>query len=198
MTYKKPYQKSKDDIQYSKFILKERDMEQNAREFSYMLDVDKIPASGTELDLTADEKQREALAKRFGLNAVVELRAKAVLNRVNRKRVRMKASFDAKVVQECVVTLKPFEQRVSDEFVVIFSSEDEPSVRKNEIDLDMSEEDDIEYVDNEKVDIGELIAEYFSLALDPFPRSPDAVFREEEDEENEKNAFSVLEKLKFK
>ena len=173
-------------------------MEKETSEFSYRVDINQIPASGTVLTLHADEQQCAALAKRFGLNAVLEFCAEAVLNRVNKQRVRMKASFSARVVQECVVTLEPFEQRVHDDFVIVFSSENEPSLRKNEIDLDMGEEDDIEFVDNGKADVGELIAEYFSLALDPFPHSPDAVFRPQSDEENVKNAFSVLEKLKNK
>lgn len=173
-------------------------MEKETPEFSYKIDVSRIPVSGMKLALCADEKQCSALAERFGLRAVPELRAEVVLTRINKKRIRMKAAFDARVVQECVVTLEPFEQQVHDDFVIVFSSEEESSVRKNEVDLDMGEEDDIEFLESEKIDVGELISEYFSLALDPFPHAPGAVFQSETDDKDEKNAFSVLENLKFK
>jgi len=198
MIVKKPYQKRKDNIQYRKFFLKERDMEKETPEFSYMVDINRISANGTVLNLSADKSQCEALAKRFGLISVLELQAHIALSRINKKRVRVNGSFDAKVVQECGITLKPFEQRVQDKFAVVFSSEEETSVRKNEIDLDMDDEDDIEFFQGDKIDVGELVSEYFSLALDPFPHAPEAVFQSEIDDKNEKNAFSVLEKLKFK
>ena len=173
-------------------------MKEVTPEFSYIVDANRIPASGQRLKLKADEREREALAKRFGLEKIDELSAELNFKRVNAKRVRLDAAFQARVEQKCGVTLETFSQPVQDRFSVIFSSEDEMSLRPNEIDLDMTEEDDIEFLQDGKIDAGELVAEYLSLALEPFPRAPDAVFQGEIDPEKDENPFSVLEKLKFK
>ena len=173
-------------------------MKEVTPEFSYLVDVNRIPAGGLTVDLRADKEQCQALAHRFGLPSVLELSAELNFKRVNKKRVRLDASFDAKVEQVCVVTLKSFVQQVKDSFSMVFCQEEETSVRLNEIDLDMSEEDEIEFLKGDKIDAGEIIAESLSLSLDPFPHAPDAVFQAIIDDETDKNAFSVLGKLKFK
>lgn len=166
-------------------------------EFSYIVDLGQIPMSGVVLNLQANEAERNALAKRFGLKALHALSAELSFKRINKKRVRMDASFDAQVEQVCVITLEPFTQQVQDRFSVVFSQETDASLKLNEIDLDMNEEDDVEFLQNDKIDAGELVSEYLSLAIDAFPKAPDAVFEGEFHSETEKNAFSVLEKLKF-
>lgn len=173
-------------------------MKKISPEFSYIVDVRQIPVSGLTLDLRADETQRRALAGRFGIPSIKTLSAHITLTKINKNRVRVNGAFEAEVEQICVVTLEPFAQRVQDHFSVIFSQEEDPSLKLNEIDLNMDEDDEIEFLENGKIDVGELTAEYFSLALDPFPHAPDAVFRPESAPETRKNAFSVLEKLKFK
>ncbi|MBP3404267.1 MAG: DUF177 domain-containing protein [Alphaproteobacteria bacterium] len=173
-------------------------MKKISPEFSYIVDVRQIPASGLTLDLQADETQRRALADRFGIPSIDALSARVTLTKINKDRVRVNGAFEAEVEQVCVVSLKTFAQRVRDRFTVIFSQEEDPSLKLNEIDLNMDEDDEIEFLENGKIDVGELTAEYLSLALDPFPHAPDAVFRSESAPETRENAFSVLEKLKFK
>lgn len=173
-------------------------MKKISPEFSYVVDVRRIPVAGLTLELQADETQRGALAARFGVPSIKTLTVRAVLTNVNKDRVRVNGDFDAEVEQNCVVTLEPFVQRVADRFCVVFSQEEDPSLKLNEIDLDMNEDNDVEFLENGKIDVGELAAEYLSLALDPFPHAPDAVFQAESAPETRENAFGVLEKLKFK
>ncbi len=173
-------------------------MKKISPEFSYIVDVRQIPGAGLTLDLRADEAQRRALAGRFGIPSVKSLSARIVLSKINKDRVRVNGDFKAEVEQICVITLEPFDQQVRDHFSVVFSQESDPSLKLNEIDLNMDEDDDVEFLENGKIDVGELTSEYLSLALDPFPHAPDAVFHSESDAEMQKNAFSVLEKLKFK
>ncbi len=173
-------------------------MKEVTPEFSFIVDASRIPASGQILNLTADEKEKSALAKRFGLEKIEELSANLVFKRVNQKRIRLDAVLKSRVKQQCGITLKTFVQPVEEKFSVVFISEKDDSLRSNEIDLDMTGDDDVELLQDNKIDAGELVAEYLSLALDPFPHAPDAVFHDEIDSESEKNPFSVLEKLKFK
>lgn len=173
-------------------------MKEVTPEFSYIVDANRIPASGLVVNLNANEQERNALARRFGLEKIRELTANLVFKRINQKRVRLDATLKAQVEQQCVVTLKTFAQSVEDGFSIVFCQENETSLRPNEIDLDMSEEDDVEFLLDNKIDAGELVAEYLSLALDPFPHAPNAEFHDKIDSEKEKNAFAVLEKLNFK
>lgn len=167
-------------------------------ELSYIVETARVPSSGVNVDITADDSQRKALAERFGIAGINSLTAHIVLKRVNGTQIRVNANFKASVVQTCVVSLEPFEQLVQDSFTILFSEEEGASLKVNEIDLDMSQEDDAEPVENGRIDVGELTAEYLSLALDPFPHAPDAVFDARPIREKEENPFSVLEKLKFK
>ena len=174
-------------------------MKEPTPEFSYIVDLNRIPVSGLTLDLKADSEQCKALAARFDLPAIHELSAHLSFKRVNSGRVRLEAKLNATVERICVVSLEPFSQKVEDSFSMVFVQENASSLRLNEIDLDMGEEDEMEYPENGKTDAGELVAESLSLALDPFPKAPGAVFRQDAEEgEGEKNPFSVLEKLKFK
>ena len=173
-------------------------MKEETPEFSYIIDANRIPASGLVLNLNANDQERKALAQRFGLEKIHELTAALVFKRINQKRVRLNATLNARVEQQCVVTLKTFIQPVQDTFSIVFCQENDTSLRPNEIDLDMNEEDDVETLQDNKIDAGELVAEYLSLALDPFPHAPGAEFHDKIDSEKEKNAFSVLEKLNFK
>ena len=177
--------KLKDGIQYRKSSSKGRSMKEAAPEFSYIVDANRIPASGQTVDLKADEKERAALARRFGLEKIEELFAHLVFKRVNQKRIRLDAVLKARVEQQCGITLKTFVQPVEESFSVVFLTEEGDSLRTNEIDLDMTEDDDVEILRDDKIDAGELVSEYLSLALDPFPHAPDAVFRDETDSENE-------------
>lgn len=190
----------KDAIQYRKRSLKERTMKEPTPEFSYIVDLNRIPVSGMKLDLRADAEQCKALADRFDLPAIYELSAHLSFKRVNSGRVRLEAAFKAEIEQVCVVSLEPFAQKVEDSFSMVFVQENASSLRLNEIDLDMGEEDEAEYPENGKIDAGEIVAESLSLALDPFPRAPGAVFRQnaEKAAKEDKNPFAVLEKLKFK
>ncbi len=170
-------------------------------EFSHIVDARLVPAAGLTLDLDANEKERAALARRFGIVAVNALRARVVLSRINKKRVRANAEITGEVVQNCVVTLEPFAQPVSGAFSVTVSEDESDggeNLKINEIDIDAVNDEDVEYCPDGKIDVGELVAEYFSLAIDPFPRAPNAVFRGGTDGEKTENAFSVLEKLNFK
>lgn len=174
-------------------------MKEPIPEFSYIVDVNRIPVSGLILDLSADPEQCGALAARFKIPSLRHLSAHLVFKRINSSRVRVDGALNAEVEQICVVSLKPFVQRVEDTFSVVFSEGNDDTLRLNEIDLDMGEDDEIEYLPEGKADVGELVAQSLSLALDPFPRAPDAVFHQEDpDDSGTENPFSVLEKLKFK
>jgi uncharacterized metal-binding protein YceD (DUF177 family) len=113
--------------------------------------------------IEATPAERVALARRFGLRALDALTAEVRLTPLGRG-VRLDAALEADVVQECVVTLQPVPNHVSERFTLVYgeapASPDEDAV--------------VEPLENETIDIGEAVAQQLSLALDPYPRAPGA------------------------
>jgi uncharacterized metal-binding protein YceD (DUF177 family) len=136
--------------------------------------------------ITADKGERAALARRFGLLAIDRFEAGIVLTRL-REGARLEASIDADVVQECVVTLEPVPNRVTDEFSLLYGS------------VTPADHDDavVEPLEGDSLDVGEAAAQQLSLALDPYPRAAGAAL-EEPDAEGLRpdHPFAALSRLK--
>jgi uncharacterized metal-binding protein YceD (DUF177 family) len=114
------------------------------------------------------------LAVRLGL---IELPALAAAVRLRRARggryVEIDGSLHATVVQTCVVTLEPVPATLEEPFALLLGpigggAEDGPS---SELIIDLDQPEPLE---SDTIDIGELVAQQLSLALDPYPRAPDA------------------------
>ncbi|OYW09619.1 MAG: hypothetical protein B7Z53_02585, partial [Rhodospirillales bacterium 12-71-4] len=72
------------------------------------------------------------------------------------------------VVQECVVTLEPVPQAVLAPLDLLLLPEGTPATDDNP-----DSPDEIE-TEGGMVDLGEVVAEQLALAMDPYPRAPDA------------------------
>jgi uncharacterized metal-binding protein YceD (DUF177 family) len=116
---------------------------------------------------TRDECAR--LALRFDLVTLDRLEAELDLERLAGGVVRLKALLHAELVQTCVATLEPFAASIEDSFTLLYGGAD----GAREIVLD-GEAETIEPLAGNRIDIGEAVAQQLSLALDPFPRSPEA------------------------
>lgn len=148
----------------------------NQPEFSRIVVVEKIPASGLQQKIQAKESEREELAARFGLIELKNLEAELVVYpmRVDQT-VNVTGTLAADVVQQCVVTLEPLPQKVEHAFKVIFAVSGEAETLAGPSDMN---EDDWEPIVNGSIDIGELVAQNLGLALDPYPRKPGVGFVE--------------------
>lgn len=118
--------------------------------------------------VTATADECAALAVRLHIPAVSSVRCSFTL-RARGTVVTAEGDLVAHVVQECVVSLEPVVQEVRERFVLRFV----PEGRETEDDAPDSP-DEIPY-GGLKIDLGEAVAEQLALALDPYPRRPDAV-----------------------
>ncbi|CAK0771102.1 conserved hypothetical protein [uncultured Gammaproteobacteria bacterium] len=148
-------------------------------EFSRPVSVDVAAAEGGfVLEITANAAEREALGRRLGLEGLTRLDAKLHLRPIDRGRmVRVKGRFEAEVIQICVVTLEPFAAVVTEAFSALFAIEAPAGVNRFEILFNSAtvDDDDLpEPVENDRIDVGELVAQHLSLALDTHPRRPGA------------------------
>ncbi|HIJ61774.1 MAG TPA: DUF177 domain-containing protein [Rhodospirillaceae bacterium] len=163
-------------------------------EFSRPLSVERIGAAGRSSELSADENECRALAERFGILAVETLSARLTL-RAHGPLVHIEGRLAARVVQACVVTLDPVAAEIDEAFAITFGPElPEDS---DELVIDLDTEDPPEPIIDGKIDLGEVVAEHLALALDPFPRSPGAVFAAPEDADTA-GAFAALAALRKK
>ena len=172
-------------------------------EFSRPVRIDMIAGQPRSLSIAADQKERAALAERFGIPAIDRLSAEAELKRRGEE-VTATGTLSASVVQSCVATGVDVPAEVAEEFSIVFRPPPQATGAEEEVELREGELDVVFY-EGSKVDLGEAVAETLALSLDPFPRSPqaDAALREagvvsEEEAKVEASPFAGLAALKDK
>ena len=141
-------------------------------EFSRTVRVDTLGAEPRTMALEAEEPERAALARRFGLVEIARLRAEAALDRRGME-VIARGRIDAQVTQSCAATGEPVPAVIDEPFELVFRPTPESGRPDEEIELSGGELDVIFY-DGAAIDVGEAVAETLFLALDPYPRAPGA------------------------
>jgi uncharacterized metal-binding protein YceD (DUF177 family) len=150
-------------------------MEYEEVEFSRLFPVDKLRGHEMDERIEANEEELDALAKRMNVVALKSLTAKLHLQSIHSgDMVEAKGRFIATVVQDCVVTLEPFEALVEEEFTAYFARP-ETIPKSDEVDIDDDNSPD-PISPNGDIDLGELVAQHLALAIDPHPRKPGVVF----------------------
>ncbi|MBT4940967.1 MAG: DUF177 domain-containing protein [Rhodospirillaceae bacterium] len=174
-----------------------------APELSRVIKVDALKGDHFELEITANEEERLALATRFDLIDLKFLTASLVFTFPPTKSdIHVKANFKAAVIQRCGVTLEPVPADIEGEFWCDYSQEF--STEDVEIiEFDEQTEDPPEAIVDGEFDVGIMLTEQFGLELDPFPRAPEADFdairkatNGKLDDPDSNNPFAVLKKLK--
>lgn len=168
-----------------------------APEFSRPVRLDTIGEAARSISMVAEPAECAALARRFGLVAMDKLAGTASILRTAQG-IRATGRMTAAVIQKCVATSEDVPAEIDEEFALIFVAA--AGGQSEEIELAADDLDIVEY-DGQAVDLGEALAQTLALALDPFPRSPNAdaalraagVLREEE-----AGPFSALAELKKK
>lgn len=178
-----------------------------APELSRPVNSTRVTPAGMTETIEATEGERARLAKRLDLVAIDRLSASVRLRRVRGEMVRVEGSLEADVVQSCVVTLDPVPAHVADSFSALFAPDHLLPKEEEGMELDLVftlddvEEDTPEPMPGGRIDIGELVTQHLSLALDPYPRKEGVVFdeivEEEEGTEPQKpNPFAALARLR--
>jgi uncharacterized metal-binding protein YceD (DUF177 family) len=143
-----------------------------AAEFSRILAPDVVPPDGVTVTLKANDEECQALARRFDLVRLDLLEGEARVERAGEDLLHVAGQLHARVAQRCVVTLEPVEAIVDATFDRLFAREATEETEK-EVEID-PEAELPEPLTEGRLDLGEILAEELSLALDPYPRSPEA------------------------
>jgi uncharacterized metal-binding protein YceD (DUF177 family) len=146
------------------------------------LAVEGLEDEGRAFRVEAEEGERKALARRFGLVSLERFIAEgAIFPEASGDLFRLEARLIADVVQSCTVTLAPIAGRLDVPFERLYGAD----VKNEWSDKDdsgrevfLNPEEDLlpEPIFDDCIDVGEAVAEQLALELNPFPRAAGVVF----------------------
>ncbi len=172
-----------------------------APEFSRLLSIEGIvPDKLREESVTATPDECAALAARLDLREMDSLKADLTIRRVSGGSIlRVAGRIQASVVQTCVVSLRDVPAVVDATFETFFTQDAEAESQAKELSFTAEDEDSPEMVANGMIDLGEVVTQYLSLNLNPYPRAPGvslAAQMAEAGVAQSDNPFAVLAALK--
>jgi uncharacterized metal-binding protein YceD (DUF177 family) len=175
-----------------------------SNEFSRCFSLDRLAAGDRNERIVANQAERAALAKRFGLEGIDHLAAELTLRREAAGGIRVWGHLSARVTQLCVISLEPFDAEIDERFDLRFV--EPPLSAAGTVEIDPLGEDPPEPLTSGQLDLGEAVAQQLAVCLDPYPRKPGAVLAgevvEPEAKEQDKarrpkpNPFAALAELK--
>jgi len=174
----------------------------NISEFSRPIALDRIGLKEKSYDITADEKERAALAERLGIPAVNSFDATIRLRLTGGGGlVRLSGHIKAELTQICVVTLEPITNTIDEPVEALFVPEAELEAVTRALDKEAEATGEVadppEPIVDGQIDLGKLAADALFLAIDPYPRKPDAAFAPPAVEEDpDAHPFAALKALK--
>ena len=167
-------------------------------DFAHRLRLDQI-GERTQIDFAADEAERQAIARRLGLESLDRFEGQALLSR-DGDRVHAEGRVMASLAQSCVITGDPVASAIDEAFAIDFIPE--PKVDRADEEIELAADDcDTVFHDGATVDLGAAVVDTLALALDPYPRSAGAKAALKEAgvlSEEEAGPFAALAALKDK
>ncbi|MCA8890132.1 MAG: hypothetical protein KDA46_14955 [Parvularculaceae bacterium] len=140
--------------------------------FALSAPFDAFDASARQYALAATPEELNTIAERLGVIAATKAEGEMKLWREG-DRVELRGAVTAHLMRQCVVTLEPMEEIVTDAFAIRF----EPA-QDGDFDDEMRDEDDedllIEPMEGESLSLGEVLIQQIAVAMSAHPRSTDA------------------------
>ena len=142
--------------------------------------VAQLPDTGLHRDIEADPAARASMAEVAGLREVLSASASLDVTPQRGGRVHVTGHVRARIGQTCVVTLDPIENDIDEPIDLEFAPPDQIPQLSDLVDdaaeSDTEIPDPPEPIVNGVIDLGRLATDAIFLAVDPYPRRPDAVF----------------------
>ncbi|HET6838587.1 MAG TPA: DUF177 domain-containing protein [Bradyrhizobium sp.] len=142
--------------------------------------VTQIPETGLHREFEANRPEREALAEIAGLREILSASASFDIEPKSGGRFHVAGRVRARIGQTCVVTLDPIENDIDEPIDLIFAPPEQIPQLADLVEeaaaSDAEVPDPPEPIINGVIDLGRLATDALFLAIDPYPRSADAVF----------------------
>ncbi|MCP4319559.1 MAG: DUF177 domain-containing protein [Hyphomicrobiales bacterium] len=178
-------------------------MTENKKEsFHYRVSVGHVSSNPFTVALEADERERAALAAKWGVLKVNSVAAELELTRWKRDGARIKGRVQANIEQSCVVTLEPVASSIDERINALLVPEGSKLARiktddSGEMVIDAEGPDMPETFVGDSIDLGTVCEEFAVLAIDPYPRKEGAVLESPEqatdEDANAPSPFAGLE-----
>lgn len=154
-------------------------------EWSHFVVVDDLGEAGVRVKMSPNAQQKTDLARRLDIAAVEDIAADLMVSPSKGGIIHVAGKFTAKIEQTCVVTLEPLHNVIEEEIDAWFSDQEqmvsfakvkkEQQVKKAHAEVEVLDEaEDPEAVINGRIDLGELVTQHLSLAIDPYPHKEGA------------------------
>jgi len=140
-----------------------------APEFSRRIKLSRIGAEPYWQQISATDAERAALVRRFDLVSLDRLEAAVELVARGERTILLHADFAAAFEQRCIVTLDPIAGVMEERFELLYGPPEAEETASSLAGEDVA----FEPLVGDEIDIGEAVAQEFSLALPPFPRNPE-------------------------
>lgn len=180
--------------------------EAHPSEFYRPFDTGEMSEDVAERQISANDDERAALARRFSLQALDKLSATLTVRRVSDDMFHLSGRLSAAVVQQCVVTLEPLPASIDEPVAVTFvkSKAAAPKGKAAAEAAEGLEDEGPEPMQGDFIDLGEAVAQQLAVSLNPYPRAPGASLEAvlpgglptEKGEEKRPSPFAVLETLR--
>jgi uncharacterized metal-binding protein YceD (DUF177 family) len=138
--------------------------------------------------LAPDADTRRAIARWLKILELPAFEAEVTLVPA-REGWHLSGRLSGQAIQACGLTLEPIEETINDTFGMDFVEAGEAG-DSPEVDV-VLDEDSPDIIVDGRIDVSRHVLEHLSLALDPFPRKPGAVF-EAPEETAEISPFAIL------
>ncbi len=170
--------------------------------FSRLVTLKSLGGKERAYNIEASSDERRALSVLLKILGLQSLTASIVLTPGEKGQLCLAGEVTAHPIQTCVLTLEPVASTIESKIDRLFTSEPEKfAPQEGEIEKAVSPS----LLPGGIIDLGEVAAEQLALDLDPFPRTPGAVFKGystdnfigEEDNKG-RNSFAALAALKEK
>ena len=136
--------------------------------------------------LRPEQDELDKLAKFLDVKEIASAKANFHLTRANGGNiVKVEGKVQAEILQECVVTLQELKNTINEDFdayytdysqAVPFSAAKKSLFSKygmSDVPV-LDEEEDPEPMKNGVIDLGEIMLQFLSLGIDPYPHAPNA------------------------
>jgi len=166
--------------------------------FDWKVALGDISSNGVSGFHNATSDERNELARVLDIQACDSLTIDYKILPLRSGIYRLTGNIKADVVQACVVTLEPVASKIDEPLNVELRPTDMmPEGEQDVEEMSILETPDFEPIEDDEIDLGLLVLEHFSTAINPYPRAPGVELEiVEAGDTKPLNPFAVLGKLK--
>lgn len=174
-------------------------------ELSREMSFEDLTSEFTEFQFEASDDECRALAERLGILVLHHVKVTGVVGHVTAGGdIDLSGEMQAALEQNCSITLKPVREEVNTSFNIRFSDRISEDTPLGQIEEELGHRS-FEPMPAGPVNIGEIAAQYLSMAINPFPRTSGATLDasalegvtilSEEDDRAARSPFSTVKKI---